>query len=94
MAAGHLTRRSRQLSCHDALLVSSPVGDRCIVVFTHTLQGHWDEAGTLAAWRVHLSLFAGILAGLSTWALSETRSQDLHASCGGAIAAGSGKVSE
>ena len=55
-----------------------PVGDRCILLFTHTVHGHWDEAGTLAAWHVHLALLATSLAGLPTWPFPDARWTELH----------------
>jgi len=55
-----------------------PAGDRCILLFTHTVHGHWDEAGTLAAWHVHLALLATSLAGLPTWPFPDTRWGELH----------------
>lgn len=61
-----------------------PAGDRCILLFTHTLQGHWNEAGTLAAWHVHLALLATSLAGLPTWPFPDARWKELHDSYSGA----------
>jgi len=55
-----------------------PAGDRCILLFTHTLRGHWNEAGTLAAWHVHLALLATSLAGFPTWPFPHARWQELH----------------
>jgi uncharacterized protein YndB with AHSA1/START domain len=68
------------------------VGEGCLLLMTHTVHGHWDEAGTLAAWQVHLSLLASSLAGLGTWPFPATRWHELHESYTGAIAARSGKV--
>ncbi|MGD0593204.1 MAG: SRPBCC family protein [Acidimicrobiales bacterium] len=55
-----------------------PAGERCILLFTHTLHGHWDEAGTLAAWHLHLGLLATALAGFPTWPFPDTRWHELH----------------
>lgn len=64
-----------------------PVGRRCILLLTHTVEGHWDEAGTLAAWHLHLCLLGDALAGLATWPLSQARWRELHHSYAGTIAA-------
>ncbi len=55
-----------------------PVGKSCILIFTHSLGGRWNEAGTLADWHVHLSLLATHLAGLPTWPFPDTRWQELQ----------------
>ena len=64
-----------------------PVGERCILLLTHTVTGRFDEAGTLAAWHVHLSLLASALAGLETWPFPGARWQELHDSYAGTTAA-------
>ncbi|MGA2527863.1 MAG: SRPBCC family protein [Acidimicrobiales bacterium] len=69
-----------------------PVGESCLLLLTHTVGGHWDEAGTLASWQVRLSLLASSLAGLCTWPFPAARWQELHESYVGAIAARSGRV--
>ncbi len=50
-----------------------PAGERCLLLLTHTVIGHWDEAGTLAAWHVHLTLLDAALAGRPTWPFPESR---------------------
>jgi uncharacterized protein YndB with AHSA1/START domain len=40
-----------------------PLGERCIVLFTHTVHGTWDTAGTLAAWDLHLERLAATVCG-------------------------------
>lgn len=63
-----------------------PVGDRCILLFTHTVDGHWDEAGTLAAWHVHLSLLATALGDLAAGGFPELRWEELRRRYAGAVA--------
>ncbi len=57
-----------------------PAGDRCILLFTHTVHGHWDSAGTLAAWHIHLALLANALAGHGDWRFPSARWEELHQS--------------
>lgn len=57
-----------------------PAGDRCILLFTHTVHGHWDAAGTMAAWHVHLALLRTSLAGRPTGPFPEARWEELRAS--------------
>jgi uncharacterized protein YndB with AHSA1/START domain len=71
-----------------------PVGDSCILLLTHTLQGHWNEAGTLAAWHVHLSLLASSLAGAVTWPFPDGLWEELQERYADTIGAESGKVGE
>jgi uncharacterized protein YndB with AHSA1/START domain len=62
-----------------------PAGDRCILLFTHTVHGHWHEAGTVAAWHVHLTLLADALSGRPTWPFPEARWHELHQHYAGTI---------
>ncbi|MGD0439653.1 MAG: SRPBCC family protein [Acidimicrobiales bacterium] len=62
-----------------------PVGRSCILLFTHSLRGRWNEAGTLAAWHVHLAMLATHLAGRATWPFPDTRWQELHKRYGGTL---------
>jgi uncharacterized protein YndB with AHSA1/START domain len=55
-----------------------PMGNRCLVLFTHTVQGRWASAGTLAAWHIHLAMFATALAGLPTWPFPQARWSELR----------------
>jgi uncharacterized protein YndB with AHSA1/START domain len=41
-----------------------PMPDRCVLLFTHTVRGEWDEAGTLAAWELHLARLASVVGGM------------------------------
>jgi uncharacterized protein YndB with AHSA1/START domain len=59
-----------------------PAGDRCLLLFTHTVHGDVNAAGTLAAWHVHLALLATSLAGEPTWPLPEERCKELKAMYG------------
>jgi uncharacterized protein YndB with AHSA1/START domain len=61
-----------------------PAGDRCLVLLTHTVDGHWNEAGTLAAWHVHLALLEAALAGRPTWPFPESEWSELHGQYAGA----------
>ncbi len=69
-----------------------PVGESCILLLTHTVEGHWREAGTLAAWDVHLSLLNKALAGLETWPFPGDLFEQLQVSYANTISAESGKV--
>jgi uncharacterized protein YndB with AHSA1/START domain len=55
-----------------------PAGDRCIVLFTHRVHGAWDQAGTLAAWHIHLGFLGAALAGQPTWPFPHGYWQELH----------------
>jgi uncharacterized protein YndB with AHSA1/START domain len=55
-----------------------PVGDRGILLLTHAARGHWDEAGTLAAWHLHLAFLATCLAGWPASPFPEVRWKELH----------------
>ncbi|MGA3214160.1 MAG: SRPBCC family protein [Acidimicrobiales bacterium] len=70
------------------------VGASCLLLLTHTVRGHWSEAGTLAAWHVHLSLLENSLSGKATSPFPDRLWQELEASYANTISAESGKVSE
>lgn len=42
------------------------------------MHGQWDEAGTLAAWHVHLARLATSLAGLPVGPFPDERWSELH----------------
>jgi uncharacterized protein YndB with AHSA1/START domain len=62
-----------------------PAGDRCLLLLAHTVAARWQEAGTLAAWHVHLTLLAAGLAGRPTWPFPESRWSELQEHYAGAI---------
>jgi uncharacterized protein YndB with AHSA1/START domain len=55
-----------------------PIGDRCLLLLTHTVQGHRNEAGTLAAWHVYLTLLSAALAGRPAGPFPESRWSELR----------------
>jgi uncharacterized protein YndB with AHSA1/START domain len=55
-----------------------PAGERCLLLFTHTVHGTWDAAGTMAAWHIHLATLATSLAGLPIGPFPDLRWQELR----------------
>jgi uncharacterized protein YndB with AHSA1/START domain len=62
-----------------------PVGERCLLLLTHTVHGRWDAAGTLAAWHVHLALLATALADQPTWPFPDLRWNELRSAYAAAV---------
>jgi hypothetical protein len=52
---------------------------------THSLQGHFEEAGTFAAWHVHLKMLASALSGSPSTAFASEHFKELAAAYSGAI---------
>jgi uncharacterized protein YndB with AHSA1/START domain len=50
-----------------------PLEERCLLMFTHTFRGEWDEAGTLAAWDLRLERLAASVRGHAPGAFDHER---------------------
>jgi uncharacterized protein YndB with AHSA1/START domain len=62
-----------------------PVGDTCLLLLTHSVDGHWDAAGTLAAWDLGLVALSAQLGGAARGPFPHLRWQELHARYAAAV---------